>query len=66
MRVTPISGPSTIRTPHFYQGDITDQVLSTTFDPENRLVARGLETEWEKRLRDLASAEAELERRERQ
>jgi DNA invertase Pin-like site-specific DNA recombinase/uncharacterized protein YndB with AHSA1/START domain len=35
-------------------------------EPENRLVARGLETEWEKRLRDLASAEAELERREKQ
>jgi len=33
-------------------------------EPENRLVARGLETEWEKRLRDLAAAEAELERRE--
>src|ERR1700740_3297831 len=27
---------------------------------------RGLETEWERRLRDLAAAEAELERRERQ
>jgi hypothetical protein len=37
-----------------------------TVEPENRLVARGLETEWEKRLRDLAAAEAELERRERQ
>ena len=35
-------------------------------EPENRLVARGLETEWEKRLGDLAAAEAELERRERQ
>jgi DNA invertase Pin-like site-specific DNA recombinase/uncharacterized protein YndB with AHSA1/START domain len=35
-------------------------------EPENRLVARGLETEWEKRLRELAVAEAELERRERQ
>jgi uncharacterized protein YndB with AHSA1/START domain/predicted DNA-binding transcriptional regulator AlpA len=35
-------------------------------EPENRLVARGLETEWEKRLRDLAAAEVELERRERQ
>jgi len=35
-------------------------------EPENRLVARGLETEWEKRLRDLAAAEAELERREQQ
>ena len=33
-------------------------------EPENRLVARGLETEWEKRLRDLAAAEAELQRRE--
>ena len=35
-------------------------------EPENRLVARGLETEWENRLRDLATAEAELERREKQ
>jgi hypothetical protein len=35
-------------------------------EPENRLVARGLETEWEKRLRDLAAAEAELGRREKQ
>ena len=34
-------------------------------DPENRLVARGLETEWEKRLRDLA-AEMELKRRKQQ
>ena len=33
-------------------------------EPENRLVARGLETEWENRLRDLATAEAELRRRE--
>ncbi len=37
-----------------------------TVEPENRLVARGLETEWEKRLRDLASAEMELRRREQQ
>jgi hypothetical protein len=29
-------------------------------------VARGLETEWEKRLRDRAAAEGELERRDRQ
>jgi DNA invertase Pin-like site-specific DNA recombinase/uncharacterized protein YndB with AHSA1/START domain len=35
-------------------------------EPENRLVARGLETEWENRLRDLASAEMELRRREQQ
>jgi DNA invertase Pin-like site-specific DNA recombinase/uncharacterized protein YndB with AHSA1/START domain len=35
-------------------------------EPENRLVARGLETEWEKRLRELAVAEAELRRREQQ
>jgi transposase-like protein len=33
-------------------------------DPENRLVARGLEAEWEESLRDLKTAEAELERRE--
>ena len=35
-------------------------------DPENRLVTRGLEAEWEKRLRDLAAAEAELSRRQQQ
>ena len=33
-------------------------------DPDNRLVARGLETEWEQALRDLADAEAELARRQ--
>jgi DNA invertase Pin-like site-specific DNA recombinase len=35
-------------------------------EPENRLVARGLETEWENRLRDLTAAELELRRREQQ
>jgi hypothetical protein len=35
-------------------------------EPENRLVARGLETEWENRLHDLAAAERELRRREQQ
>jgi hypothetical protein len=34
-------------------------------DAENRLVARGLEAEWEKRLRALGDAEAELAHRER-
>jgi DNA invertase Pin-like site-specific DNA recombinase len=33
-------------------------------EPENRLVARGLEVEWEKCLRNLAAAEAELVSRE--
>src|SRR5215471_15384521 len=33
-------------------------------DPDNRLVARGLETEWEHALREQADAEAELARRE--
>jgi len=37
-----------------------------TVEPENRLVARGLETAWESRLRDLAAAEMELRRREQQ
>lgn len=37
-----------------------------TVEPENRLVARGLETTWENRLRDLAAAQAELRRREQQ
>jgi len=35
-------------------------------DAENRLVARGLETAWEKALTSLAATEAELGRRERQ
>jgi DNA invertase Pin-like site-specific DNA recombinase len=35
-------------------------------EPENRLVARGLEQAWEQRLRELAEAEAELIRREQQ
>jgi hypothetical protein len=33
-------------------------------DPENRLVARGLESAWEKALTELAAAEAELARRQ--
>ncbi len=33
-------------------------------DPDNRLVARGLETAWEQALRDQADAQAELARRE--
>ncbi len=35
-------------------------------EPENRLVARGLEGEWEKRLHELGEAEAQLARREQQ
>ena len=35
-------------------------------DPENRLVARTLETEWEQRLTELAGARAELARQEQQ
>jgi hypothetical protein len=34
-----------------------------SIDPENRLVARTLEAEWEQRLTELAAAEAELESR---
>lgn len=33
-------------------------------DPENRLVARGLETQWETQLRELEQAQQELARRE--
>jgi hypothetical protein len=54
------------RTPHYGGEHITVLMLSTTLDPENRLVARGLETEWDQRLRDLVAAEAELARREGQ
>jgi DNA invertase Pin-like site-specific DNA recombinase len=35
-----------------------------TVDPENRLVARGLESEWNTTLQTLANAEAELTRRQ--
>jgi DNA invertase Pin-like site-specific DNA recombinase len=35
-------------------------------DPENRLVARGLEAEWENSLRQLEAARVELSRREQQ
>jgi len=35
-------------------------------EPENRLVARGLEGEWEKRLHELGEAEAQFARREQQ
>jgi len=35
-------------------------------EPENRLVARGLEAEWEQRLGECEQAETELQRRERQ
>jgi sugar-specific transcriptional regulator TrmB len=35
-------------------------------DPDNRLVARGLEAEWEKALRELETAKTELARREQQ
>ena len=41
-------------------------MLLTTLDPENRLVARGLESEWETCLRELSNAEAELARRQQQ
>lgn len=37
-----------------------------TVEPENRLVARTLEAQWEERLTELAAAEADLARRERQ
>ena len=37
-----------------------------TVEPENRLVARTLETEWNQHLSTLATAEAELNRREQQ
>src|SRR2546428_1834982 len=53
-------------TPHFGGDHIRGLMLSTTLDPENRLVARGLEAEWEQSLRAVAAVEAELAHRERQ
>jgi DNA invertase Pin-like site-specific DNA recombinase len=46
-----------------YEAECTERRYRTV-EPENRLVARGLEAEWETRLRALAAAEAELRRRE--
>jgi hypothetical protein len=37
----------------------------STFDPDHRLVARGLEREWEERLSELEAAKNDLARRER-
>jgi len=34
-------------------------------DPENRLVARGLEAQWEQKLKELQEAQAEFQRRQR-
>jgi DNA invertase Pin-like site-specific DNA recombinase/predicted DNA-binding transcriptional regulator AlpA len=48
-----------------YEAERTERRYRTV-EPENRLVARGLETEWENRLRDVAAAEMELRRREQQ
>jgi DNA invertase Pin-like site-specific DNA recombinase/predicted DNA-binding transcriptional regulator AlpA len=48
-----------------YEAEVAERRYRAV-EPENRLVARGLEAEWENRLRDLATAEAELHRREQQ
>jgi hypothetical protein len=41
-------------------------VPNAVIAPSNRLVACGLESEWEQRLRELERAKAELARRERE
>ena len=50
--------------------DPSDQVSTALgafqVEPEHRLVARGLERDWEKALGELAEAEAELALRERE
>ena len=48
-----------------YQTDRTERRYRSV-EPENRLVARTLEAEWEKQLAELTTAEAELARREHQ
>ena len=47
-----------------YEAELAERRYHSV-EPENRLVARGLEAEWENRLRDLKAAEAELERKQR-
>lgn len=46
-----------------YQADKAERRYRAV-DPENRLVARGLEADWEKALTELAAAQAELTHRE--
>jgi DNA invertase Pin-like site-specific DNA recombinase len=48
-----------------YQAELAERRYRTV-EPENRLVVRTLETEWEQRLAELTTAEAELARREHQ
>jgi DNA invertase Pin-like site-specific DNA recombinase len=48
-----------------YEADRAERQYQAV-DPENRLVARGLEQAWETRLQNLAKAEAEVLRREQQ
>jgi DNA invertase Pin-like site-specific DNA recombinase len=48
-----------------YEADRAERQYQAV-DPENRLVARGLEKAWETRLQNLAKAETELLRREQQ
>ncbi len=47
-----------------YEADKAERRYRAT-EPENRLVARTLEAEWEKRLSELATEQAELDHRER-
>jgi DNA invertase Pin-like site-specific DNA recombinase len=48
-----------------YEADRAERQYKAV-DPENRLVARGLEKEWEARLQKVATAESELLHREQQ
>ena len=48
--------------PHYCGGHITHQMLATTFDAANRLVADSLEADWNEKLRQLSDAQAEYER----
>jgi len=48
-----------------YQAELAERRYRTV-EPENRLVIRTLESEWEQRLAELTTAEAELTRREHQ
>jgi hypothetical protein len=49
--------------PHNGEEHITDQMLLTTFDPANRLVADALEADWNLKLRALADAQEDYQRR---
>src|SRR5260370_35361104 len=56
-----LQGPQS-STQHFCEYYITGQMLCITFDPNHRLVADGLEADWNAKLRALQDAQERCDR----